>query len=62
MLSFCCSRYDVANILSVTRHIASRYVDSHIVTRTFLHSLELRCCFDTYQRRMQKLEAGDDRL
>ena len=28
---FCCSRYDVSDILSVARsHMVSRYVDSHI--------------------------------
>jgi len=30
---FCCSRYDVIDILSVTRHLVSRYVNSHISTQ-----------------------------
>jgi len=27
---FCCSRYDLTYILSVTRHVVSHYIDSHI--------------------------------
>jgi len=30
---FCCSRYDVTDILSVTRHMVSHYVNSHISTQ-----------------------------
>jgi len=33
MLFFCCSRYDVTDILSVTRHMVSHYVNSHISTQ-----------------------------
>ena len=30
---FCCSRYDVTDILSVTRHMVSHYVNSYISTQ-----------------------------
>jgi len=30
---FCSSRYDVVDILSVTRHMVSHYVNSHISTQ-----------------------------
>jgi len=30
---FCCFRYDVTDILSVTRHMVSHYVNSHISTQ-----------------------------
>jgi len=30
---FCCSRYDVTDILSVTGHVVSHYVNSHISTQ-----------------------------
>jgi len=30
---FCCSRCDVTDILSVTRHMVSHYVNSHISTQ-----------------------------
>ena len=33
MLFFCCSRYDVTDILSVTRHMMSHYVNSRISTQ-----------------------------
>jgi len=33
MLFFCCSRYDVTDILSVSRHMVSHYVNSHISTQ-----------------------------
>jgi len=41
---FCCSRYDVTDILSVTRHMVSHYVNSHISTQhraSVLHLFEL---------------------
>ena len=33
MLFFCCSHYDVTDILSVTGHMVSQYVNSHISTQ-----------------------------
>ena len=44
MLFFCCSHNDVTDILSVTRHTVSHYVNSHISTQhtaSVLLSLEL---------------------
>ena len=44
MLFFCCSRYDVTDILSVTRHMMSHYVNSRISTlhrASLLFSLQL---------------------